>query len=61
MNRSKSNLRNDQTFLSPKLKASNCRSPRHSAVKPNPLKIMAEYEKNIAQSTLNFSNCGLND
>lgn len=62
MDRSKSNNRNNQTFLSPKLKNSgNLRSPRQSASKPNPLNIVVQYEKNIANNTLNLSKCGLDD
>lgn len=60
LDRFKSNHRNDQTFLSPKVKAGICRSPRQTN-KPNPQRIVAQFEKNVAQNSLNLSNCGLED
>ena len=37
------------------------RSPRNTASRQNPLKVLALYEKNIAEDILNLSNCGLDD
>jgi hypothetical protein len=61
MNQSRVSTKMEKTFVSPKARMSHCRSPRQSAMKQDPLKIVTEFERNFLQSILNLSNCGLDD
>ena len=58
-NKGRQSIKTNNSFLSPNSKLSTGRSPRSSAYKKDPAKIVTEYENNIAQDTLNLSSCNL--